>query len=130
MVENIEWFGHAAFRLTGEKIVYIDPRNISDPKPADIVLISHPHDDHFSPDDIKKITGDSTIIVSIPEIVAQIDGEKKTVYPNEKVHIDDVEIEAIPAYNINKSFHSKKKDWVGFKITMNGKKYYYAGQEC
>ena len=56
MVENIEWFKHSSFRLTGEKIIYIDPRNISDPKPADAVLISHPHSDHFSPDDIKKIS--------------------------------------------------------------------------
>ncbi len=127
MIENIEWFGHAAFRLTGEKTLYIDPRNISDPQPADAILISHPHDDHFSAEDIKKVRTDDTVIVSIPDIVSKIDGNKKTVYPNEKIHLDSVVIEAIPAYNINKAFHSKKKDWVGFIIEMNGKRYYYAG---
>jgi L-ascorbate metabolism protein UlaG (beta-lactamase superfamily) len=114
-------------RLTGEKTIYIDPRNISDPKPADAVLISHPHSDHFSPDDIKKISNEKTVIISIPEVISQIEGNKKMILPNEKVFLDKVVIEAVPAYNVNKSFHSKKKDWVGFVIEMNGKKYYYAG---
>jgi len=127
MVENIEWFKHSSFRLTGEKIIYIDPRNISDPKPADAVLISHPHSDHFSPDDIKKISNEKTVIISIPEVISQIEGNKKMILPNEKAFLDKVVIEAFPAYNVNKSFHSKKKDWVGFIIEMNGKRYYYAG---
>jgi L-ascorbate metabolism protein UlaG (beta-lactamase superfamily) len=127
MVENIEWLKHSSFRLTGEKIIYIDPRNISDPKPADAVLISHPHSDHFSPDDIKKISNEKTVIISIPEVISQIEGNKKMILPNEKVFLDKVVIEAVPAYNVNKSFHSKKKDWVGFIIEMNGKRYYYAG---
>jgi L-ascorbate metabolism protein UlaG (beta-lactamase superfamily) len=126
-VENIEWLKHSSFRLTGEKTIYIDPRNISDPKPADAVLISHPHSDHFSPDDIKKISNEKTVIISIPEVISQIEGNKKIILPNEKVFLDKVVIEAVPAYNVNKSFHSKKKDWVGFVIEMNGKKYYYAG---
>jgi len=127
MVENIEWFKHSSFRLTGEKIIYIDPRNISDPKPADAVLISHPHSDHFSPDDIKKISNEKTVIISIPEVISQIEGNKKMILPNEKAFLDKVVIEAVPAYNVNKSFHSKKKDWIGFIIEMNGKRYYYAG---
>jgi L-ascorbate metabolism protein UlaG (beta-lactamase superfamily) len=128
MLENIEWLGHAAFRLTGEKTIYIDPRNIKEPIPADVILVSHPHDDHFSPKDISKISVDATVFISIPEIINEVDlKNKKTVLPNEKVHIDNVVIEAIPAYNINKSFHSKKKDWIGFIIEMNGKRYYYAG---
>jgi L-ascorbate metabolism protein UlaG (beta-lactamase superfamily) len=127
MVENIEWFKHSSFRLTGEKMLYIDPRNISDPKPADAILISHPHSDHFSLDDIKKLSNENTIIISIPEVVAQIDGNKKMILPNEKVFLDKVVIEAVPAYNVNKAFHSKKKDWIGFIIEMNGKRYYYAG---
>jgi len=127
MVENIEWFKHSSFRLTGEKIIYIDPRNISDPKPADAVLISHPHSDHFSPDDIKKISNEKTVIISIPEVISQIEGSKKMILPNEKAFLDKVVIEAVPAYNVNKSFHSKKKDWIGFIIEMNGKRYYYAG---
>lgn len=127
MVENIDWFKHSSFRLTGEKTIYIDPRNISDPKPADAILISHPHNDHFSPEDIKKISNDKTVIISIPEVISQIEGNKKMILPNEKVFLDKVVIEAVPAYNVNKSFHSKKKDWIGFIIEMNGKRYYYAG---
>lgn len=127
MVENIEWFKHSSFRLTGEKTIYIDPRNISDPKPADAILISHPHNDHFSPEDIKKISNDKTVIISVPEVISQIEGNKKMILPNEKVFLDKVVIEAVPAYNVNKSFHSKKKDWIGFIIEMNGKRYYYAG---
>ncbi|MBN2134401.1 MAG: MBL fold metallo-hydrolase [Acidobacteria bacterium] len=127
MVEHIEWLGHSAFRITGEKTIYIDPRNLKDAVPADAILISHPHDDHFSPEAIKTLLTGNAVVISIPDIVKKLPVPAKTVLPNEKVHLDNIIIEAIPAYNINKSFHPKQKDWVGFLIEMNGKRYYYAG---
>ena len=35
--------------------------------------------------------------------------------------------ETIPAYNINKTFHPKENDWVGYVIELNDIRYYIAG---
>ena len=44
-----------------------------------------------------------------------------------KYNVDDIEFETIPAYNINKSFHPKNSNWVGYIININNIKYYIAG---
>ena len=62
MLENIKWLGHAGFKINGEKIVYIDPFKISDKEPADIIIVTHEHFDHLSPEDIKKIQAEKTVI--------------------------------------------------------------------
>ena len=54
MIENIKWLGHAGFKLKGEKTIYIDPFKINETEPADIIIVTHEHFDHLSPEDIKK----------------------------------------------------------------------------
>jgi len=38
-----------------------------------------------------------------------------------------VTVQAVPAYNLNKSFHPKSNDWIGFLITVGNKTIYYGG---
>ena len=55
---TIEWLGHASFRITNNQSgrkTYIDPFKIDVKEPADIILITHSHYDHFSQSDINKI---------------------------------------------------------------------------
>jgi len=37
------------------------------------------------------------------------------------------EIEAVPAYNTNKQFHTKDKGWVGYIFSVKGQRIYLAG---
>ena len=47
--------------------IYIDPFQMQEePHDAAYVLITHEHYDHFSPDDIKNVVSDRTILV-VPE---------------------------------------------------------------
>ena len=41
--------------------------------------------------------------------------------------ISGVQIEAVPAYNIDKDFHPQKNNWLGFIITVDGVRVYHAG---
>ena len=47
--------------------------------------------------------------------------------PNKNYYIDNITIKTIPAYNINKQFHQKENNWVGYLIVLNDTTYYIAG---
>ena len=124
---DIQWLGHASFKIRGSKLIYTDPFKIRDSEKADIILITHEHFDHLSPEDVKKIQGSKTAIITTPDCAAKLSGNIRTVKPGDTVEIGDVLIEALPSYNINKQFHPKQKNWLGFIIEMNGKRIYQAG---
>ena len=134
MLENIEVLYHSSIRINKEKTIYIDPfkidRNYND---ADIVFITHDHYDHYSEEDIDKVINENTTIIIPEELLTKLlkKGINKnaiiTVEPNEKYVVQGIKFETIPAYNTNKTFHSKKNGWVGYIIIINGIRYYIAG---
>ena len=127
MVKDIHWLGHDTFKITGRKVIYTDPYKIKRKDTADIILITHEHFDHCSPEDVKKIQGPETVIVATPDCAGKLPGTLKTVKPGDRVTVGGVEIEAVPSYNTNKDFHTRDKDWVGYIITIDGRRIYLAG---
>lgn len=125
-MENIHWLGHSSFKIIGEKIVYIDPYQIHDTEKADIILITHTHYDHLSPEDINKIRAEKTIILA-PEDARDKLTNFKPVKPNQFFTIEGIKVETVPAYNTDKPFHPQEKNWVGYIIQINGKRIYHAG---
>jgi L-ascorbate metabolism protein UlaG (beta-lactamase superfamily) len=127
---NIHWFGNAAFRIEDNKTqIYIDPFNLPANLPkADIILITHSHFDHFSIGNITGIKKDGTIIVSIKEVTSKIGKGTVTVVPGQNYTVGKLKILTVPAYNLDKKFHQKSNNWVGYIITLsNGQKIYHAG---
>ena len=127
MKEKITWLGHDAFRIDASKTIYIDPYEIQEGVAADIILITHEHFDHCSPEDVAKVQKDATIIITEKDSAEKLSGDVRIVSPGETVTIDHVGIEAVPAYNINKNFHPRKKGWLGFVIEIDGVRIYHAG---
>jgi len=137
-MENIQWLGHASFHFideNGHKIYYVDPFNLESltPEKADLVFITHAHQDHFSLIDLEKITKDNTIIIAPPDILREI-GRKEAleqpVEPNKNYAVKGFKFQTIPAYNTNPEklhFHPKTNNWVGYIFELNGKKIYHAG---
>ena len=65
LFDHVEVLYHSSIRITGEKTVYIDPFGVTtEPRDADLILITHDHFDHFSPEDIAKVRGRETVIVT------------------------------------------------------------------
>ena len=124
---SITWLGHDSMKIKGDKVIYIDPWKLEDAEPANIILVTHEHYDHCSPPDIEKIATDETVIVATADSARKLKGDVMVVKPGDTVEIDGVSIEAVPAYNTNKSFHPKNSSWVGFVVTMGGKRIYHAG---
>lgn len=128
MLENLNWLGHASFKIAGEKIIYIDPYQLKgENEKADIILITHSHFDHCSPPDIKKVQKSNTVIVATPDCKSDLSGNIKTVKPGDKITVKGINVETVPAYNINKRFHPKSNNWVGYIVTVNSKRIYHAG---
>ena len=135
MTESIEVFEQNSIRIKDRVgCIYIDPFQMhEEPHDAAYVLITHDHYDHFSPDDIKKVVSDRTILV-VPEkmeakaqklsgTVSKIVSVKLGVYRA----IDGLELETVPAYNILKPFHPKSAEWVGYILRVAGQRIYIAG---
>jgi L-ascorbate metabolism protein UlaG (beta-lactamase superfamily) len=127
MIENIHWLGHDTFKIVGEKVIYTDPFKIREKDVADIILITHEHYDHCSPDDIRKIQGTDTVIIATPDCAGKLSGNVKTVKPGDSLTVDGIVVEAVPSYNTNKQFHTKDRAWVGYIFTVNSKRIYIAG---
>lgn len=128
MIAHIHWLGHASVRLDFDKVIYIDPWKIDANAPkADLVLISHGHRDHFSPDDIEKIRKATTSFVTIADVAAKMQGDVHVVKPGDMLTVQGITIEAVAAYNIGKQFHPQSAGHVGFVVQTGGHAIYIAG---
>jgi L-ascorbate metabolism protein UlaG (beta-lactamase superfamily) len=127
MIKDIHWLGHDTFKIVGEKVICTDPFKVKKKDTADIILITHEHYDHCSPEDVKKIQGTNTVIVTVSDCAKKLNGKIKIVKPGDKITVEGVEIEAVPSYNTNKQFHTKDMGWVGYIFTVKGQRIYIAG---
>lgn len=141
MTKNIEVFTQNSIRIQdGDRTIYIDPFAMKmEPHDADVILITHDHYDHFSPEDIQKVANAATMVV-MPEKMsgkareelasaqlANVEEQVVTMKPGAFLEVRKWELETMPAYNERKSFHPKSAGWVGYILRSNGKRIYIAG---
>jgi L-ascorbate metabolism protein UlaG (beta-lactamase superfamily) len=130
---KIEVLGHASVKLTGKKVIYIDPYNIHVPlKDADYIFITHDHYDHYDINSIKKIVKEDTYIViphTLKEEVSKYFDSKYIfeVDPGCEYLVNGLSFRTVRAYNIHKKFHPKENNWVGYIVNINGYSYYVMG---
>lgn len=128
LLNGISYLGHASFLLKGEKTIYIDPYKLKKAEKADIVLITHGHFDHLSPEDLQKVADKKTVIVS----PVNVNGFENVVLvkPNSEYTVEGIHIKTIPAFNVKarrQSYHPETNNWVGYIIEFEGRKIYHAG---
>jgi L-ascorbate metabolism protein UlaG (beta-lactamase superfamily) len=108
--------GHGSFRITTDDniVIYVDPYiGAGYDLPADIILVTHQHGDH---NQIGLVTKKDDC-----RIIQSFDAIKDGIY--QSFSIDNVTINAVPAYNKN----HPKNQCVGYIIEFNGLKLYAAG---
>jgi L-ascorbate metabolism protein UlaG (beta-lactamase superfamily) len=127
IAKKIVWLGHDSFRIDTSKTVYFDPYQISSDPKADLILITHEHFDHCSPDDVAKIRQPGTIIVTEKDSARKLTGDIRVIKPGDSIRVNGVKIEAVPSYNTDKDFHPKTNAWLGFIVDLEGVRVFHAG---
>ena len=106
--------------------IYVDPLKINDKGYAKYIFITHPHWDHFSVEDIKKVLTKHTKIICPKtmqkEILNLLPNDVVFVEPNKSYNLDGISFDTFPSYNINKKYHPKYNQWLGHLITIDNEK--------
>lgn len=132
-LDKITWYGQSAVRIDHDGMnIYIDPYLITEPDTASLVLITHSHQDHLSPEDLMMVATKNTPIICPESCEDQIRQEGytniTTVKPGAKISVEGVKIEAVPMYNVVKiNYHPKENNWTGFILEIGGSRIYHAG---
>jgi L-ascorbate metabolism protein UlaG (beta-lactamase superfamily) len=132
VLEAITWFRQSAMRWAGGgRTIYIDPWGVSeDDPPADLILITHAHSDHFQPDDIAKVSAAATKLVAPRDVADELKGDVTAVAPGETHEVAGVRFTTVPAYNTAEERlekHPRANGWVGYVLELGGSTYYHAG---
>jgi L-ascorbate metabolism protein UlaG (beta-lactamase superfamily) len=138
LLDAIDWLGHAAFRVNvGRATVYIDPYRVPDGSPpADLILVTHGHYDHFSPQDVEKLSTRDTWLVGPPAVAERVSGQVHSIAPGEVLEdelVRGVHVAAVAAYNTSKRdpdgnlFHPREAGGVGYEVIVRGERLYHSG---
>ena len=125
---------HSSVRVAAEgKVLYVDPFRLpAEPHDADLIFLTHDHFDHFSPQDVIKAMKPETVFV-MPERTAKAAEEVTaghrvlTVAPGQTREAEGLRFETVAAYNPDKPFHPRENGWVGYVLTVLGRRVYVAG---
>jgi L-ascorbate metabolism protein UlaG (beta-lactamase superfamily) len=132
----ITFIKHGSLALTFNNLsIQVDPVSMyadysTFPK-ADIILITHEHDDHFDPKAIKTLSKDNTLLIMNEASAKKLGNPKAKIMKNgDKIKVSDlISIEAVPAYNTTpgrEQFHPPHRD-NGYVLTIDGLRIYIAG---
>lgn len=128
ILRGVTWFKQAAIRVRSrDRVLYVDPWGVSAGEPADYILLTHPHYDHFSEDDIARVRSARTVVIEPLSMRKQFEDADHFLKPGDLLQLDALDVLAVPAYNVSLRFHPRESDWLGYVFTLGGVTYYHAG---
>ena len=138
LIDEVAWLGHSGFRIqAGARTIYIDPYRVpAGARKADLILITHGHYDHFSPQDVEKLTKRETWLVGPAAVAERVSGQVHRIGPGEVLDdelVRGIHVRALAAYNTSKRdadgkpFHPRDAGWVGYDLNVRGERLYHSG---
>ena len=140
LIDALEWLGHSGFRVRvgGARgpVVYIDPYRVPDGPEADLIVVTHGHYDHFSPQDVERLAHARTWLVAPATVAERLSGRVLSIAAGESLGVEGVagvEVTAVAAYNTSKRdgegrlFHPREAGGVGYELNLRGERLYHCG---
>ena len=128
LTSGVSWFRGSSVRIRrGGVEVQIDPLGVTESSVADYVLLTHPHYDNFSEEEIARVRGPNTIVIAPASMKKQLEDADHFLRPGDMLQLEGLEVLAVPAYNVDKKFHPPESGWLGYVFTLDGVTYYHAG---
>ncbi|MEM7417249.1 MAG: MBL fold metallo-hydrolase [Gemmatimonadota bacterium] len=125
---GITWFRGSSIRIRRSGLeIHVDPLGVDEDSEADFVLLTHPHYDNFSEEDIARVRGPGTVLIAPASMKKQLDGADHFMRPGDMLQLDGFDVLAVPAHNVDKKFHTPEQGWLGYVFTVDGATYYHAG---
>ena len=127
-LDGITWFRGSSVRIRQAGLeIHVDPLGVDEESEADFVLLTHPHYDNFSEEDIARVRGERTVLVAPASMKKQLEDADHFMRPGDMLQLDAFDVLAVPAYNADKKFHTPEHGWLGYVFTVGATTYYHAG---
>ena len=136
---SVSCIKHGSVKMRiGDRWVYVDPVTAAVPPvtdysgmpKADIILITHEHQDHLDSVAIRQLSKASTLVITNQRCSELLGGKGKVMKNGDRTEVfGGISIEAVPAYNSSADkmqFHPKGRD-NGYVLTADGFRIYIAG---
>jgi len=128
LLDGITWFRGSSVRIRRDGVeVHIDPIGLTEHSAADLVLLTHPHYDNFSEEDIARVRTPDTLLVAPASMKKLLADADHFLRPGDMLQLDGFDVLAVPAYNVDKKFHTPEHGWLGYVFTIGQTTYYHAG---
>lgn len=131
---EIVFLGHGSLLLAYDgSNIYIDPvnqyANFSKYPKADLILITHEHNDHLDPKAIAALSKPETRII-LSEASRKKLGHGEVLQHGHSIDVAGVTVLAVPAYNITSSrmgYHPRERKDNGYVLSIGSLRIYIAG---
>jgi L-ascorbate metabolism protein UlaG (beta-lactamase superfamily) len=128
ILDGVTWFRQSSVRIRRDGLeIHIDPWGVRAEGKADYILLTHPHYDNFSEEDIAKLRTPDTVLVAPASMRKQLQDVDHLLRPGDLIQLDRIDILAVPAHNKVRKFHTPEAGWLGYVFSVGDVTYYHAG---
>ncbi len=131
LLDGVTWFRGSSIRIRRAGLeLHVDPYGHDADTPdggADFILLTHPHYDNFSEEEIDRLRGADTVLIAPATMKKQLSDADHFLRPGDMLQLQDLDLIAMPAYNVDKRYHPPEAGWLGYVFTLDGVTFYHAG---
>lgn len=126
---------HSTFVMGwNDKTIYIDPVGGPSPfvgmAPADLILVTHHHGDHYSDATIDAVRHAGTEILATQSVYDRMSAVQKTLTTvltnGARISVSGLTVEAVPAYNLSAAYHPQGVG-NGYVLNVADRRIYVSG---
>jgi L-ascorbate metabolism protein UlaG (beta-lactamase superfamily) len=131
LVDHQDFLSSSIWIEGPEGRVLVDPLCVEDGDPADLIFITHGHQDHLSLEDIDRLSDAETLIVAPRKVIRKLgDRQHVQVAPGQSAALRGVHYETVPAHNLGGGLltaHPEDDENVGYVFELGGLRILHAG---